>query len=253
MKQSSILWLSAVIITLATGYIYKNSAPDFPVTGSERLEGKKIYYFLHTKYTDDNNYAVIIKSDLPALSGVVEWKMNSNSGEMETIPLTERDKLLTARLPKCGQNETITYRVILNRGNKTFALPASSFVNAQITGNVPFTLKLFFYVTIIVGFLLSARTGLEYFRNNSNAKRLSFFTLLFFFINSVILTPLKTAYEAGVNIIAGLPTKNLFALSTVLIFLGWVVTFILLYKKPELKKVTFFMAIISILLFVTVY
>lgn len=254
MKQTTILWFSAIIITLLAGYYFKNSIPDHPVMGSTGLEGKRVYYLLNTSTSPSNKYDVIIKSALPCLSGFVEWRNASDPDTVvNSIPLSEGSNLLSAKLPNLAPGERIIYRIILNRDNKTIALPASSFVTAHATGIVPSAVRFSFFITLVCGFVLSARTGLEFFKGNSNAKKLALVTAGFFFINAVILTPLKKVFEAGLQLKGVLDFTNYFSLNSFLVFIGWGIALFAIKKFPRFRLSTIIMSVISFILFIIIH
>ena len=66
MKQSIILWISAILITFLFGYFNSVTNNDFPISGTIGIDGQKVTYKFEKVYGIDanknNNYEIFIRT-----------------------------------------------------------------------------------------------------------------------------------------------------------------------------------------------
>ena len=248
MKQTSILWLSAIIITLIAGYINSITTLHFPAVGKVGIEGKKVTYVLKRRITSTDNYTALIKSDMGGLNGFIEWNKASQNQQYPDIPFVEKDNTLIAKLPDCSPNEFVNYRVVFTRGNKTIFIPSSTFITAKAVGSIPLLLKILFTATLFGGIVVSTRTGLGFFRADENFRKPAFITAGLMFVNALLLTPFYKFYESGAASIHDIPLTQLFIPNTIIILIGWAAVSSILIKNPKLKIAPLLMGAASLVL-----
>lgn len=253
MKQTFILWLSAALLTILTGYFESVTNPGSPVSGTIGVDGKKVSYYFKTLYSPKDRFPVLIKSDQAGIAGTVEWKNAFNDAEWNEISLKDSNSILSATLPSVKPLDNITYRVKITNGSNQYFLPQSSYVIARCVGNVPIAIKILFTISLFGGLIFSLRTGFEYFRNGQNEKKLALLTFVFFFINAIVLTPLKKALEAGVLGHGFLQVHKMFDPAASLIFFLWIITIVIIFNFKKVKALPLVTAIISLLVFAFIH
>ena len=131
MKQNLILWIAAFLITFLAGYISNATSKYYPVSGTIGIDAKKVSYVLDRVYHANNNYKVIVRSDVPNLTGTIQWRQNKIHGWNEISMKTDGPDLLVGEMPALSPLETIEYRIKVIHNGKEYLLP----------GEKPVTLK----------------------------------------------------------------------------------------------------------------
>ena len=100
MKQTLILWLSAFLITILSCYLENLLSPYYPITGTIGINGKKVSYKFDKIFRGNENYPVLIRTDLSELKGILWWQNISNKSEWNSIQMKAGKEILYAEIPK---------------------------------------------------------------------------------------------------------------------------------------------------------
>ena len=73
MKNEIILWISSLILVFLLGYLKNVTSPDYPITSTFGIEGKKVSYKLDKVCFDKQSYTNIILSNVEELKGKLIW------------------------------------------------------------------------------------------------------------------------------------------------------------------------------------
>lgn len=251
MKQSVILWIAAGIITLLVGYAQRISSPIYPINGTIKLEnGYEASFSFDKVFHGKEDYPVLVASDKKNLSGVLEWRVKSDSVKWQTIQLNNNDGALTAAIPHQKTLSIVEYRVILNDGNKKVLVPQTVNATLQFLGFVPPEISQFYYITLFAGIILALRTGLEIFRDKPKIKMYTIFTLISFFSFTLVFSTVKIGCELGV--IGGTriaPLQDLFPGAPVLLFAVWIAALILVFNSRKFKMWAIVSSIATVVIF----
>jgi hypothetical protein len=252
MKHAIILWLAALFITFLAGYIESGTDKFYPVTGTIGINGNKVSFKFDKIFKGKENYRLIIRTDDPEVSGNVKWK-DEDSPEWKVIELVSSEKALTAEIPRQEAGKKIIYIAELFRNNKPYIIPDKP-VKLLFTGYIPSTITFLSFFTLMGGLLLCFRTGLEYFNENQKIKKLSLFTVTFFFLYTVAVTPLRKSYELDAINKKVVPLTSLWDLQSILLFVLWIAAMIVLFKvkNPKLPALIFSAVTLLVFLFVRV-
>jgi hypothetical protein len=120
--------------------------------------------------------------------------------------------------------------------NEVAIIPAEEHLVIRFKGEVPLAILIPHVLVMFGALLLAARAGLEYFRENSNLKRLAYWTIALLFVGGFILGPTvqKYAFDAWWT---GWPFGNdLTDNKTAVALLSWIaVIFALRYsRRPKM-------------------
>jgi hypothetical protein len=252
MKKTLILWLGALLITFLAGYIESGTSEYYPVTGTIGINGKKVSYKFDKIFSGKDNYRLIIRTDNPDVTGIVKWK-KENESEWNKAELIKEEKALLAEIPKQESGEKIIYFAELFSNDKTYIIPNNP-VKLLFLGYVPFAINFLSFFTLFGGLLLCFRTGLEFFNENQKIKKLSLFTVSFFFLYTVTVTPLRKSYELDAINKKVVPITSLWDVQSILLFVLWIAAMIVLFKvkNPKLSALVFSAATLLVFLFVRV-
>ncbi len=199
MKQIIILWISAAIITFLAGFIQSGLSPYYPITGTFGIEGKKVSYKLEKIFRGNEDYNIKILTDIEGLKGILYWKEKNSNSSWNEIKMNTAPRILEADLPHLSPEQESAYFIKVFYKDKEYRIPGDRIVTIKFLGNVPSTIMNLDIFFILIGLLLSTRTGLEYFNDKPKTKKLSLITFFFFFSSAIVITPFRKTYESKCN------------------------------------------------------
>ncbi len=258
MKQSIILWIAAGIITLLAGYTQSITSPLYPINGTIKLnKGYEASFSFDKAFSGKGNYPILIATNQDKLSGLLEWRIQSDTAKWNSVELKRNNGALTAAIPHQKALTKVEFRVTLKDGDKNVAVPQTpngQAVNVplQFLGFVPPEISQFYYITLFAGILLAIRTGLEVFRDKPRIKMYTIFTLISFFSFTLIFSTVKKGCELGV--IGGTkiaPLQDLFPSAPILLFAAWIAALILVFNTRRSKMWAIVSSIATIIIFLT--
>jgi hypothetical protein len=246
MKQIIILWSGAFLITFLSVYFENILSPYYPTTGSIGINGQKVSYKFDKVFRGKENYTVMIRTDLPDLKGKLKWQKIEKKNSWNSVQMITGNGILYAEILKQPPKRIVKYEVELINKDSTYTLPQCEI---QFLGAVPSMIMFLFYFSLFGGILLSTRTGMEYFNENQKIKKLSLFTITFFFVLAIAVTPLKKSYELEAINKTVPPITELFDYQSLLLLLLWLIGMAVVFKMKNPKPAALALSIITILIF----
>ncbi|NOX19525.1 MAG: hypothetical protein GXO87_14755 [Chlorobi bacterium] len=248
MKRTYLLWIAAVIITLATAYYQRVTGPTYPIKGKFQIEGKEYNYKFVRSHGGEGSAVV----ELPApenVSANLFWKRFKTEDAWTKIPMKFSAGKLTANLPHQPPAGKLEYYIELYRDNEKFILPEKNSVVIRFKGTTPLFILIPHVFAMFSAMLLSTRTGLEFFNPNRNLKKLTYWTLAVLFVGGFILGPIMQKYAFG-EFWTGIPfgidltdNKTLFA------FAGWLIALFMYDKSKNPKAWAAFGAVLLMIMY----
>ena len=249
MKQNLILWISAFVITFLAGFLQNRLSENYPISGSFGIDGKEMGYKLDKVYYGINDYKFYITTEIEGIKGKLDWK-ELNSDNWNFSDLIDNTHIIIGTIPHQKPLTRIEYLIRLPYNNKQYTiLPGNKSVTITFLGNVPASVNFYFLFTLFGGIILAIRTGLEYFNSPGKIKTLTIFTLIFFAVNAFAFQPLKRTDELGMIGKGAVPINEIFPLSSVLLFVTWVVATALIFNTRKNRVWALIAAVITILIF----
>ncbi len=249
MTRARFLWLIAFIVTVAVAYYQRVTGPTYSLTGKTQLSGKEIQYKLLRSHGGESNAPVVIQTADSMVVGYLEWKRFKSRDPWSKVEMRYADGALTSELPHQPPAGKLQYRLTLLRGNEAAIIPAEEPVVIRFKGEVPLIVLVPHILAMFGSMLLAARAGLEYFNQQSNLKRITYWTMVLLFIGGFILGPLvqKYAFDAWWT---GWPygydlTDN----KTAIAFLAWIGVAFALKKSKKPKVWALVAAIVMFIVF----
>lgn len=249
MKKTTILWIVAIIITIAAASYQRLTGPTYPVKGSIELNNKKVDYKFLRSHGGKGDQKVNIKVNDSQIKGTLFYKRYKTKDEWTKIQMQNKDDNLFAFLPHQPPAGKLEYFVELSVENKTVKLPADNSIVTRFKGSVPLYVLIPHIFAMFLAMLLSARTGLEYFNPNPNLKKLTLWTLGFLIIGGLIFGPIVQKFAFG-EYWTGFPYgHDLTDNKTVIAFGGWLIA-LFMYGKSKVPKLwAVFAAVILLLVY----
>ena len=247
MKQTLILWSASLLLTFLTGYIHSGTSKYYPVTGTIGIDKRKVSYRFEKNFNDKGDYTFIIRTDNTDIEAIVKWR-KKNEDEWKTIPTRKDGLALLADIPRQYAGEKILYYAEIIKDGKAYTVPDKP-VTLLFQGYVPSMISFLSSFALFGGLLLSFRTGLEYFSYNQKIKKLTLFTLGFFFVYTIAVTPLRKSYELDAINKKIVPITSLFDLQSILLLIIWIAAMAVVFKVKNPKPAALLFAFLTVAIF----
>lgn len=235
MKHLIILWISSSILTFLIGFFQSRTSDVYPISGTIGIDGQKISYHFKKVQGNDENYKILIRTDLTKITGVLTWQKMDNVSSWEIDTLKNENGILFGSIPKQDPQTKLKYKVFLYYNSMKYVLPTTHNVELLFVGSVPMSISIHYYLTLFLGLLLSIRTGLETFNEKPRLRLYSIFTLIVFISCALIFAPVKKAYELGAINKMVPALSELFAGWLTLLAIIWIGNLILVSYSPYRK------------------
>lgn len=248
-KNTLILWIASIVTTFLSIYLSNVMDKDYPVTGTLGIEGQKVSYrFEKTSYGNED-YKFIIRTDLDDLTGKLFWKTKADSIWQEQ-QLQKFDLVLKGQIPALKPGKSLVYFSILYYKDKIYEIPNNQKINLTFFSKIPVSVTILEFLLLYFGSVLAVRTGLEYFNNGKNSKKLGVITAIIFLTLNSLINPLYITYKFGFINSSIPPIDKLFLWGDLIIFSMWVATIIAIFRFEKLKLLPLITAVFTIIIFV---
>jgi hypothetical protein len=265
MKKNIILWLGAIILTFLSGYMRNVTGPDYPVSGTIGIEGKMVTFKFDKIYLGNDGYNVLIRSDVKDIKAFLLWKdvssraISGRSPKNQANTIWQRDLmadsgfLIKGKLPHHNSGEKVAYRVELNYGGKQYYLPEDKPVTIKFLGYVNSSIMNIFYFVLFGGLLFAVRTGLETFNDKPRLGLYSIFTLIFFFLYTICLVPLKRTYELNALNHFVPPLNLITTYQSVSLFVLWIIGLILIFNFKGNRIIPLMISSVTLIIYIFIH
>lgn len=246
-KQAFILWIASFIIVFVSIYVANILDDDYPITSTFGIDGKKVSYRFEKVHYGSDDIQVIIRTDLPELTGKVFWRNNADS-ILHFNELKKSDLILFENILALHPEQKLKYYIKLYYKDKTFTLPENEKVEITFFGKIPSMLIVLENLLLYLGLTLAIRTGLEYFNNGEKSKKFGTLTAVLFLTLIALINPLYLTYKFGFMNHSIPPISKLFLWSDISIFILWVSTLIIIFSFGKYKFLPLVSAILCLLI-----
>lgn len=196
--RTTLIWVIAVIITLASAVYQRRTGPTYEVKDSVQLAGETISYELFRTHEGETDMPVRVAVPGDQFSGIVEWKRHKVDEPWRRIPMTMEEGNLFACLPNQPPAGKLDYTVVLTAGEEEVVLSNKDrAVVTRFKGVVPPWILWPHVLAMFIGMLLSTRTGFEAIFRRGNLRRLTIWTFGFLFLGGMILGPIIQYFAFG--------------------------------------------------------
>ena len=235
MKKVTLLWLLAFIITISTAVYQRLTGPTYPISGTIELASQEIKYKLSRSHGGEDDHELKIKINDPDIYGSVYYKRFKTDDEWTKIPFEMKNGELVTYLPHQPPAGKLEYFVELNYKSEIKKFPKENSVVIRFKGDVPPFILIPHIIAMFMSMLLSNRTGLEFFNNGKNLKKLTYWTIGTLLIGGFIFGPLTQEYAFG-ELWTGFPYgHDLTDNKTLIALIGWLIA-LYMYGKSKLPK-----------------
>ena len=232
MKNSILLWILAFIITLASAVYQRLTGPTYPMRGTVQINGEVIDYNLLRSHGGETDCQISLSVPDSSYHAQLYWKRYKTDDEWTVTHMSYEQGELTGTLPNQPPAGKLEYFVQLSFNNTTETLPGEENIVIRFKGDVPMYILIPHIITMFGAMLLSARTGLEFFRKKGNVKKLTYWTIGLILVGGFILGPAVQLYAFGAWW-TGFPFgTDLTDNKTLIALIAWLVA-VFMYKRTK--------------------
>lgn len=193
MNKPVLLWILAIVLTMATAVYQRMTGPTYALSGTTWFEDVLISYRFERSHGGTSGAPVNVTTDEPDVRGTVLWKRFKSHDDWQKLAMKREGAVLTAVLPAQPPAGKLLYQIRFERHDATMLFPPDPVV-IRYKGEVPLWILIPHVIAMFGAMLFSARTGLEYFSVRPTYDRLLWWTLGFLFVGGLILGPLVQLY-----------------------------------------------------------
>lgn len=236
MKKTTLLWILALVITIASAIYQRKTGPTYPIQGEINISNQTVKYKLERSHSSNKTYKIEINTGRSDVLGNIYWKRFKTKDDWQVVTMKNENGILSGEIPPQPPAGKIEYRVELFFDNSSVLLPEDEPVILRFKGDVPVYVLIPHILFIFLAMLFSTRTGLEYFNKEKNYKNLVHLTLLFLVIGGFIFGPMVqyfafgewwTGFPFGIDL-----TDN----KTLIALIGWLVALFKMKKSENYEK-----------------
>ena len=235
MKRGLFLWTLAFLITISTAIYQRLTGPTYPIRGQIKIIDQDIQYKLARSHGGLEDHEIKIKVADSLITGNIYFKRFKTDDQWTKLPFDYKNSELIAYLPHQPPAGKLEYFVELVYNSEVRRFPQENSVVIRFKGDVPLAILIPHIIAMFVSMLLSNRTGLEFFNNGKNLKKLTFWTIGTLLIGGFIFGPLTQEYAFG-ELWTGFPFgHDLTDNKTLIALIGWLIA-LFMYGKSKLPK-----------------
>jgi hypothetical protein len=224
--RKTLLWILAVIITLAAAYYQRKTGPTYEYRGKVDLGGTEIKFKLPRSAETVKDCEVSVEVPAADVTGSVEYKRYKTEDPWAKIPMERKDDTLVADLPEQPMAGKLAYKVLLFKDEKEVSLTGADPIIIRFKGVVPMTILYPHILIMFLAMLFSTRAGLAALDRKSNPRKFALWTAALLFLGGFILGPLVQHFGFG-SYWTGFPLGfDLTDNKTLITMIGWIVALV---------------------------
>ncbi len=249
MRSNLSLWIIAFILTSISAVFQRVTGPTYPVSGKVSINGRELFYRLERAHGGPTDHRVSIQTADSTIKGRLEWKKYRSAGPWISVPMIFSRGALFADLPTQPPSGKLVYHIFLDDGSRQVTVPPHGDIVIRFKGIVPPLILIVHIGLMFLGMFVSTRAGLEFFRTDSDLRRLCYWSIGLLAGGGLIFGPIVQRYAFG-SYWTGWPVgPDLTDNKTAIIVLAWVAASIALKKSQNPKRWALAAAIITLLLY----
>ncbi len=234
MKRNILLWVLAIIITIASAVYQRMTGPTYPKRITATINGKEIKFQLPRSHGGQDAQEVALPINGENVKAFLVWKRYKTKDEWTYEQMQPRNDSLIAYLPGQPPAGKLEYFLVAEEKGIKHTIPEHETVVIRFKGKVPMWVLIPHIIAMFLAMLFSTRTGLEIFNkaNDKKYKKYSYWTIGLLLVGGFIFGPIMQKYAFG-ELWTGVPfgydlTDN----KTLIAMIAWLVA-VYMYKKSE--------------------
>ncbi len=200
MRNASVQWTVAVVLTLTSAVWQRWSGPTYPAKGRVQIAGQQVAFSLPRSNSITERQPVRVAAANPSVTGIVEWRHYPTREPWRTLGMMRRGGNLEAEIPPAPEPlmpmaGKLEYRVRLSAGGEQVVFPERPAVT-RFKGDVPLWILLPHVATMFFGMLFSTRAAVAALFGG-DTRRPGFLTLALLLLGGFLLGPMVQKLAFG--------------------------------------------------------
>ncbi len=194
--KKTLIWIIAIIVTLATVIYQRMTGPTYPVDASITIGDQTVEARLPRSHGGEDDREIRIEVQDREVSGQIIYKRFKIRESYDTVNMIREDTVLIGYLPHQPPAGKLEYRVVLVKNGDTHLLNEVPVV-IRFKGSVPGAVLIPHILFIFLAQLLSVVAGLYAVFKLSRYKLYGILTVAFLFVGGFILGPVIQKFAFG--------------------------------------------------------
>ena len=194
--KKTLIWIAAVIITLATVTFQRMTGPTYPVKASLNIGGQTVEAHLPSSHGGADDCPVRIEVPDPDIGGIIVYRHFKSPEPYDTLVMIRQGSELLAHLPHQPPAGKLEYRVMLLKNGPPQPLNKVPVV-IRFKGSVPVTVLIPHILFVFTAQLLSLIAGLYAIFRLDKYKLYGVLTVILLFVGGFILGPVIQKFAFG--------------------------------------------------------
>jgi hypothetical protein len=234
-RTNTVLWIVAIVLTIASAAYQRLTGPTYPVSVSATLGQQKLAFNLPRSHGGEGDHEIRLIAPGENLRAALVWKRYNTGDSLRHTAFLRSGDTLLARIPHQPPAGKIVYHVQLTSGDAHATLPPEGNVVIRFKGDVPATILVPHIVLMFLAMLFSMRAGLECFVREPHVQKLTLATLGFLIVGGAILGPLVQKFAFGAYWTGWPYGTDLTDNKTLIALIGWVAAAIAVFtsRRPR--------------------
>ncbi|MFN2395951.1 MAG: hypothetical protein ABR597_09720 [Bacteroidales bacterium] len=245
--RSVIMWVLALVITLAAVVYQRMTGPTYPVRGKVSIENEDIRYRLIRSYPHPEDAPVKVEVENRNINGSFIYKRTPSHDEWTREDMVRDGDYLIAYIPQQPPAGKLMYQITLESDNERIKLTENP-VFIRFRGDVPAFVVIPHIIIIFMAMLLSTRAGIAAILKEKTYK-LTLWTLITLLVGGLIFGPIMQKYAFGAWWTGWPFGTDLTDNKTAVAFLFWAYAMVKVYKNRYHRGWVFAAAIITLMVF----
>jgi hypothetical protein len=196
MKNRRLLWVLAIVVTLASAVYQRMSGPTYPARGHVTLGGQEHSLRLTRTHAGAGDQPVVVSIADAVVTGEIAWRRYPTSDAWQVIPLQRSGSDLVASLPHQPVAGKLEYQVRLTRGTEKATFPERPAIT-RFRDEVPDTVLIPHVLAMFLAMLFSTAAGLSAWSGSPKARGEAFICIGLLLVGGFLLGPLMQKYAFG--------------------------------------------------------
>lgn len=194
--KKTLIWIIAVIVTLATAVYQRMTGPTYPIQASVNVGDETIVADLPRSHGGDGDKEIRIGVQDQEIGGMVLYRRFKIADPYDTAYLKRHDSELIAYLPHQPPAGKLEYRVLLIKNGIEHPLNEQPVI-IRFKGDVPASVLIPHILFVFLAQLFSLVAGIFVVFKLSRYKLYGILTVIFLFVGGFVLGPVIQKYAFG--------------------------------------------------------
>ncbi|HNS16633.1 MAG TPA: hypothetical protein PKH94_07650 [Bacteroidales bacterium] len=247
--RSVLIWVFAIILTLASVYYQRKTGPTYPLTVKTELGDLNVTNRLIRTAECGADAMIFLNVPDKNVNGTIQYKRYKSHDEWIEQKMVRHDDSLVAYLPAQPPAGKIMYKVFLEQEQKRIAVTEQPVV-MRFKGAVPTWVLILHIILIFMAMLFSTYTGLEALFKGPRVITYTRLTLLLLLVGGLVMGPVVQKYAFGAFWTGWPFGHDLTDNKTAVAFIFWLIAFIQQQRNRNYRAWVIVAAVVLFIAFV---